>query len=228
MTATFYGRQKPVVAPDFTVATLPDTQFYSQTTTYWPTFTAQTNWIVANQGAPLNIAFVSGLGDVQQDLDTNEAEWQRASSSLAVLDNSTIPHGMEPGNHDQNSAGVAAFYDQYFPVSRFQGFPWYGGFLGKDADDPVNRQNKNNYEFFSVGRWTSSSSTSRLTGRITRWRGPTRSSSGTRTAASSSARTRSWTRRTRGRRRRSFPGRTARRPKRSGSRSSSRTAMCSW
>src|SRR5207249_4106762 len=43
------------------------------------------------------------------------------------------------------------FYDQYFPVSRFQGFPWYMGYLGKEADDPVNRQNKNNYEFFSVG-----------------------------------------------------------------------------
>ena len=131
MTATFYGRLKPVIAQYFKVELLPDTQFYSQSTTYWPTFTAQTNWIVANQAPPLSIAFVSGLGDVQQDLDTNEAEWQRASSSLAVLDNSTIPHGMSPGNHDQNSAGVAAFYDQYFPVSRFQGFPWYGGYLGR-------------------------------------------------------------------------------------------------
>ncbi len=44
---------------------------------------------------------------------------------------------MSPGNHDQTStgtqAGNALFYDQYFPVSRFQGFPWYGGFLGKDT-----------------------------------------------------------------------------------------------
>ena len=36
-------------------------------------------------------------------------------------------------------------------MSRFQGFPWYGGFLGQDVDDPINRQNKNNYELFSVG-----------------------------------------------------------------------------
>jgi VCBS repeat-containing protein len=58
---------------------------------------------------------------------------------------------MSPGNHDETAGGVANFYDQYFPVSRFQGFPWYMGYLGKEADDPVNRQNKNNYEFFSVG-----------------------------------------------------------------------------
>ena len=150
MTATFYGRQKAVVAPDFTLATLPDTQFYSQTTTYWSTFTAQTNWIVANR-APMNIAFVSHLGDVTQDIDQFEAEWQRASTSLSVLDASSIPHGMSPGNHDETAAGVANFYDQYFPVSRFQGYPWYGGYLGQEVDDPVNRQNKNNYELFSVG-----------------------------------------------------------------------------
>ena len=29
--------------------------------------------------------------------------------------------------------------------------PWYGGYLGQEADDPINRQNKNNYELFSVG-----------------------------------------------------------------------------
>ena len=70
---------------------------------------------------------------------------------MAVLDASGIPYGMSPGNHDQNSAGVAAFYDQYFPVTRFVGQPWYGGWLGKDATDPVDRKNKNNYELFSVG-----------------------------------------------------------------------------
>ena len=65
MTATFYGRQKSIVAPDFTIATLPDTQYYVDflTASNPQTFTAQTNWIVANQ-TPLNIAFVSHLGDV--------------------------------------------------------------------------------------------------------------------------------------------------------------------
>src|SRR5256712_4254968 len=152
MMATFYGRPKSVVAPDFTLATLPDTQYYVDflTASNPQIFTAQTNWIVANQ-IPLNIAFVSHLGDVTQNIDQYEIEWQRANTSMTVLDQSTIPHGMSPGNHDETAGGVANFYDQYFPVSRFQGFPWYIGYLGQEADDPVNRQNKNNYELFSVG-----------------------------------------------------------------------------
>ncbi|PYR56190.1 MAG: hypothetical protein DMF91_22500, partial [Acidobacteria bacterium] len=152
MTVTFYARQKPTTAPDFTLVTLPDTQFYSQFTTYAATFTAQTNWIVANR-VPLNIAFVSHLGDVTQDIDQFEAEWQRADTSMSVLDANGIPYGMSPGNHDESAAGVANFYDQYFPVSRFlnPSHPWYIGYLGQEAGDPVNRQNKNNYELFSVG-----------------------------------------------------------------------------
>ncbi|PYR58404.1 MAG: hypothetical protein DMF91_17310, partial [Acidobacteria bacterium] len=123
MTATFYGRQKSIVAPDFTLATLPDTQYYVDflTASNPQIFTAQTNWIVANQ-IPLNIAFVSHLGDVTQNIDQYEIEWQRANTSMTVLDQSTIPHGMSPGNHDETAGGVANFYDQYFPVSRFQGY----------------------------------------------------------------------------------------------------------
>ena len=150
MTATFQGRQKSSVAPDFTLVTIPDTQHYVDNPTFPQTFTTQTNWIVTNQ-SPLNIAFVSHLGDVTQNIDQFEIEWQRASSSMAVLDASSIPHGMSPGNHDETAAGVASFYDQYFPVSRFQALPWYIGYLGQEFDDPVNRQNKNNYELFSVG-----------------------------------------------------------------------------
>ena len=150
MTVTFWGHQKSVVAPDFTLVTIPDTQHYVDNTSFPATFTAQTNWIVANR-VPLNIAFVSHLGDVTQDIDQFEVEWQRANTSMSVLDASTIPHGMSPGNHDETAAGVANFYDQYFPVSRFQGYPWYIGYLGQEADDPVNRLNKNNYELFSAG-----------------------------------------------------------------------------
>jgi hypothetical protein len=35
-------------------------------------------------------------------------------------------------------------------VSRFLGSPWYGGWLGQESGD-VNRENKDNYELFSVG-----------------------------------------------------------------------------
>ena len=51
----------------------------------------------------------------------------------------------------QHPSGVATFYDQYFPPSRLLGIPWYGGYLGAEPGDPINRLNKDNYELFSVG-----------------------------------------------------------------------------
>ena len=150
LSTTFYGRRKSAAAPDFTLMTIPDTQHYVDNTSFPQTFTAQTNWIVANR-APLNIAFVSHLGDVTEHQDQSEIEWQRADTSLSILDQHDIPWSLSPGNHDQTPNGVANFYDLYFPVSRFLGRPWYIGYLGQEETDPINRQNKNNYELFSVG-----------------------------------------------------------------------------
>ena len=43
-------------------------------------------------------------------------------------------------------------FERYFPVSRYEGFSWYGGYMGKDAMlDPVDHGNMNNYEILSVG-----------------------------------------------------------------------------
>ena len=66
----------------------------------------------------------------------------------------SVPYGIAPGNHDMNSSGVSQGYDHYFPVSRMSGYPWYGGYLGQNLfsfTDPINRQNKNNFELFSAG-----------------------------------------------------------------------------
>ena len=67
-----------------------------------------------------------------------------------MLEANGFPYGMSPGNHDQYPSGVANFYDQFFPPSRFLGLPWYGGYLGAEAGE-TNRLNKDNYELFSVG-----------------------------------------------------------------------------
>ena len=40
---------------------------------------------------------------------------EAGDTSLKVLDNAGIPYAMSPGNHDISAAGVAKFYDQYFP-----------------------------------------------------------------------------------------------------------------
>ncbi len=153
---TFFGRSTSATpAPDFTIVALPDTQHYVDNPANAPTFTAQTNWIVSSRST-LNTVFVSHLGDIVEHIDAQEVEWQNADASMDVLDNAVpkVPYGIAPGNHDMSSAGVATFYDQYFPLSRMQGNPWYGGYLGQNLfgfTDPINRQNKNNFSLFTAG-----------------------------------------------------------------------------
>ena len=99
-----------------------------------------------------------------------------------MLEANNVPYGMSPGNHDQYPSGVANFYDQFFPPSRFLENSWYGGYLGAEAGE-TNRLNKDNYELFSVGRLRlpGHPHRDRLAG-VCRHVGLTRSSSGTRTA----------------------------------------------
>ncbi len=149
LTVTYFGRRKAVAGPDFTVVAIPDTQHYVDDPARAGTFTAQTNWIVNNR-APLNIAFASHLGDITEHQDQFIVEWQRADTSFQVLEANGVPFGMSPGNHDQYPSGVANFYDQFFPPSRFLGQPWYGGYLGAEAGE-IQRLNKDNYELFSAG-----------------------------------------------------------------------------
>jgi subtilase family serine protease len=152
LTVTFFGGRVPVGStPDFTIVAIPDTQHYVDDPVEAATFTAQTQWIVANQ-ASKNIAFVTHLGDVVEHDDTVPIEWARADTSLAVLEAGLMKWGLAPGNHDLTSSSVGLYYDMYFPVSRFAGYSWYGGYMGQDpVTDPVDRQNKNNYQLFSVG-----------------------------------------------------------------------------
>src|SRR5205085_6292842 len=142
MNVTFYGRAVPPArTPDFTPVAIPDTQHYVDSANY-PTFTAQTQWIVAHRNG-LNVAFVTHLGDIVQNIDAVQQEWDRATVSMKVLDDAGIPYNVSPGNHDISAAGVAAFYDQYFPVSRFTPQPSFAGWLGKEAGE-TNRANKDN------------------------------------------------------------------------------------
>lgn len=155
-TVTFYGRKTvpPVPGPDFTIVTLPDTQYYSENTggTRFQQFLDQTNWIVDNRNT-LNIAFVSHMGDITDDGDLIPQQWVNANQAMSILeDHATtlraygIPFGAAPGNHDQSSIGnpasVSAYYNQYFGVSRYEGRPYWGGNYGDDND--------NNYQLFSA------------------------------------------------------------------------------
>ena len=108
------------------------------------------NWILAHQ-ADMNIAFVSQLGDLVEHIDQDDLEWQRTSSRLAMLDSGGVKNGNAPGNHDISSSGVGTKLRPVLPASAgTRAFPWYGGHLGGDPQDPINRQNKDNYQLFTA------------------------------------------------------------------------------
>jgi len=86
---------------DFTVAVLPDTQFYAQK--YPDTFHAQTAWIAAN-AVREKIVFVSHVGDVVESGGESRKEWQVAVAAFKRL-SGKVPHGIVAGNHDADLIG---------------------------------------------------------------------------------------------------------------------------
>lgn len=127
--------------PDhFTIAVLPDTQFYAKN--YPAIFNQQAQWIVDNAEVQ-NIVFVTQLGDLQEDYD-NPTEWQNAEHSMAIIRTAGIPYSVVPGNHDLNfGAGDPTNFDTYFPYTDFTGYSWYGGHFSETS-------NTSNYELFSA------------------------------------------------------------------------------
>ncbi len=152
------GAVPPAGPAPFTFLVLPDTQNYVITPTNTPVMTTQMQWISHNSAA-LNLAFVAGVGDIVDNY-TSAAQWTRASTNMAVLDDARVPYSIVPGNHDFDIAtGDFSGYDTYFPVSRFKTAAWnspaasYGGHMGDGSvgTDIVNRQNMNNFSLFSAG-----------------------------------------------------------------------------
>ncbi len=125
----------------FTLAVLPDTQEYVES--YPEIFTEQTAWI-ADQASEENIAFVLHEGDITDD--NNDEQWARADASLSLLDGQ-VPYILSLGNHDLGPNGDASDrstdYDLWFPPSRFESEPWYGGHM---ADRPGDH-----YAVFTAG-----------------------------------------------------------------------------
>jgi Concanavalin A-like lectin/glucanases superfamily/Calcineurin-like phosphoesterase len=103
----------------FTLAVLPDTQFYSRYATtdegqqfqshYGSTpYAAQTGWIAQNALA-YNIPFVIHLGDVV-DQQSKPTQWAVADAAMQQLENARVPYSILAGNHD-----VINDYDYHQP-----------------------------------------------------------------------------------------------------------------
>jgi hypothetical protein len=136
---------------NFTIVTLPDTQYYSQN--YPWIFENQTEWIVQNENEK-NIVFVTHLGDIV-NVNNNDYQWQYADNAMSILDGK-VPYGILPGNHDMNGGyspplgAGATYYENYFPASRYQGYSYWGGSYDSNYVTSLS-PNMNNYQLFSAG-----------------------------------------------------------------------------
>ena len=109
-------------ADPFMVVALPDTQNYSES--YPATFTAQTQWVVDNADSE-NIQFVTHLGDIVQTWNSQQ-QWNRAKTSMSILDTAGMPYGTVMGNHDGRST-YPNYYLNHFGPQFYQGEGWWGG-----------------------------------------------------------------------------------------------------
>ena len=138
---------------DFTIAVLPDTQFYCDTrlklSAKWGNgdlrryFFAQTEWVRDNQER-LNIAFLAHEGDLVQ-ADAPE-EWAIAKEAMSLLDGK-VPYIMCLGNHDMGfekadnkyggNIGVNrdTHFNTYFPREKFAKRREFGGTFDPERHD---------------------------------------------------------------------------------------------
>ena len=129
----------------YTIAVLPDTQYYSSS---WPDiFMAQTRWLVESR-AERQIAFVLHTGDLVDD-DVPE-QWSVASQAMHALDGQ-LPYVLTAGNHDYDPAGLAdrmGMGSAYFPPLQMAAYPWFQGTF-----EPGHIENSFNLFDVPDGRW---------------------------------------------------------------------------
>ncbi len=117
----------------WTLIALPDTQRYSLENP--EILASQTRWIVDNRER-LNIQMVMHEGDIVDQWDS-VAQWNAAEAGLRWLIDASIPFTPTPGDHDHQGEtpdGSTQYFYQYFPETRFNDDPWWGG----DYNDNTN------------------------------------------------------------------------------------------
>jgi hypothetical protein len=143
--AVLVASEPPLPEPGaFTIAVLPDTQFYSEK--YPETFLAQTRWI-AEQAKARRIAAVLQLGDVTNRNTTQE--WERAQQAIDVL-RGVVPCFLAAGNHDYGARGGfenrTSGFSRYFSVEKLRSEPTFGGVYDREPD-----RSENAFHLFSAG-----------------------------------------------------------------------------
>lgn len=142
----------------WTLAILPDTQYYSNNPNNYPNFVAQTRWIKDHADSH-NISFVMQEGDL---INNNQAspsdppgQWERARAAMDILHDANpalaVPYAISPGNHDFGPSGNTTTRDSEFsdankfgPGSPYALQPTVGGFYEAGRTE-------NSYHTFNAG-----------------------------------------------------------------------------
>jgi len=128
----------PVFAETFSIAVIPDPQTYSK---FFPEiFYAQTEWIAESRFDYNTVATINEGDNVHFGVNEPE-QWEVASGAMGVLDG-VMPYIMTVGNHDMGIYDRPTAYgrdttmfNEYFPVSRYEKYSWYGGHAENDNDN---------------------------------------------------------------------------------------------
>lgn len=125
------------LASRFTLAVLPDTQFYSRYSAeqFLPRygsdpFATQTQWIADNADA-LNIPFTAHVGDIV-DRATVDAEWVAADAAIRNLESAGRPYSIVTGNHDVLDSRDTHF-DTAYDLAKEPFLKWFS--LDRAAQD---------------------------------------------------------------------------------------------
>lgn len=121
---------------DFALAHLTDTQYLvegaveqetqAERDTWRRAYEDTARWIAANW-KDRKIAYAAHTGDIIENWHNatdNEAnarkEYEVASAAQKIIEDSGIPNGTLPGNHDNVYGADNGLYNEYFPASRYQ------------------------------------------------------------------------------------------------------------
>ena len=106
---------QPFVEGSWTIAVIPDTQYYVRNNKFAPVFSEVTQWLADNR-KKLNIQLVLHLGDIVDR--NNKTQWRHAKNSLKKLDG-RLPYVLTVGNHDlgKNATDRTTMLNDYFRIS---------------------------------------------------------------------------------------------------------------
>lgn len=176
--ASMLALAAPAWAEKYTVAVIPDPQYYNSVTLPQPrgidTFIQQVQYVV-DKLEEMNLAFVTFVGDIVDHGDGNfrekikdsteyrlwdtRGEWDNATRAISILSRSGAPFGMSPGNHDYDSAYWWEEPDSPGANRPFRGGRTWNYYFGPQsrhfADKPWYggsfNQGLNSYQFFTGG-----------------------------------------------------------------------------